>query len=161
MEKWIILNPPYDNYAISNYGNVKNVRTGHILKQFEKHNGYMGVSLWVNNKGKSFKIHRLVALYFIKQNNEKDIYVNHIDGNKKNNFYKNLEWVTPSKNCYEAVKLGLVNAVRVKITDLTTGESLCFYSLTQCANHFGLDKRALGRALKRQGHYKNYFIKRI
>ena len=161
MEKWIIINKPYDNYAISNYGNVKNIKTNKIIKQFEDQDGYMKVSLWNNGKGKTFKIHRLVALYFIENENEEYIYVNHKDGNNKNNIITNLEWVMPSQNNYEAVKLNLVNNINVKITDNITNKSYIFDSITQCADFFNLDKRCLSRALRRNGNYKEFHIEKI
>jgi hypothetical protein len=53
--------------------------------------GYEKVSLWVNKKVKTMKIHRLVAKYFIPNpHNYKE--VNHKDENKTNNNVSNLEW---------------------------------------------------------------------
>ena len=44
-------------------------------------------------------IHRLVALHFVKNEDEdKYIEVNHIDNNRLNNKFDNLEWVTPKQN---------------------------------------------------------------
>lgn len=65
-----------------------------------KNNGYLFVQLYKNNEGKNFYIHRLVALYFIDIKSKLE--VNHIDGNKENNYYKNLEFVTHSKNLKHA-----------------------------------------------------------
>ena len=82
MEKWVILSEPYCGYAISDLGQVKNVRTGRILQQFLRPNdGYLQVSLWNNGKGKSFPVHRLVALNFLPVINDK-YYVNHKNGIK-------------------------------------------------------------------------------
>ena len=47
--------------------------------------------------GKSYLVHRLVAMAFIEKEEGK-IWVNHIDENKKNNKVWNLEWVTPKEN---------------------------------------------------------------
>lgn len=161
MEKWIILNKPYDNYAVSDYGNVKNIKNNQLIKQFERKDGYMQVSLWNCGKGHSFKVHRLIAEYFLSKNPEK-LYVNHIDGNKKNNNISNLEWCTPSENNYHAVKQELVNAIKVKVVDLSDDKEYFFDSLTQASIFLNEDKRALSRALKRKtGIYHNYQIIRI
>lgn len=65
-------------------------------------NGYKRVSIG----SKVFKIHRLVASHFIEKNDGKDC-VNHIDGNKLNNHYSNLEWCTPGENMHHAKINGL------------------------------------------------------
>lgn len=64
------------------------------------------VNLWRNNKGKYFTIHRLVAMHFIDNPNNKPI-VNHIDGNKLNNNVENLEWTTYGENNQHAYDTGL------------------------------------------------------
>ena len=162
MEKWIIMNEPYNNYAISSYGNVKNIKTEQYIKQFVRKDGYVQVSLWNNNKGHSFKVHRLVALYFIENSDETKTYVNHIDGNKANNYVTNLEWVTPSENNLHAVKNGLVNAIKIKVIDLNDGKEYVFDSITQASIFLNEDKRDISRALKRKnGIYHNYQFIRI
>ena len=93
-EKFIILDIN-KNYAISNFGNVMNVNTKKILTPQDK--GYLIVTLHNvsntrGNKGyrKGYRVHRLVARYFI-ENPENKPYVNHKDGNKHNNCVDNLE----------------------------------------------------------------------
>ena len=51
-------------------------------------------------------IHRLVALHYVDNPNNYE-YVNHIDGNKLNNHYTNLEWCTKSYNAIHAIRTGL------------------------------------------------------
>jgi hypothetical protein len=86
----------YPNYNISNYGNVKNIITNKPLRASEK-GGYKCISLKQNGNHKSFKIHRLVALAFI-DNPENKSDVNHKDKNKVNNMVFNLEWMTRKEN---------------------------------------------------------------
>ena len=60
----------------------------------------------MGNVSKTYDIHRLVALHFISNNHNKP-QVNHKDGNKLNNNYKNLEWCTSKENVNHAIKNGL------------------------------------------------------
>lgn len=87
------------NYEVSNYGNVRNSKTGYILKGRISKSGYFQVSIAEKESGhfKNQYIHRLVAIYFIN-NPEGKREVNHKDGNKLNNKVENLEWVTSSEN---------------------------------------------------------------
>lgn len=98
-------------YEISNYGNVKNIIKNKVLKPRKHTNGYLRICLCKNSISKDFYIHRLVALNFIDNDLHKNE-VNHIDGNKENNSYINLEWATRSENQKHAFAIGLN-----KITD--------------------------------------------
>ena len=62
-------------------------------------------------KEKTFFIHREVALAFVP-NSENKPHVNHIDGNLQNNYFTNLEWVTPQENNDHAVREGLAKRGR-------------------------------------------------
>jgi transposase len=92
-----------DIYEISENGDVKRIAqtnnqygVGHILKH-NIINGYAHVQLHKQGKVKSMRVHRLVAMSFLI-NDENKPHVNHIDGNKLNNHFSNLEWCTPSEN---------------------------------------------------------------
>lgn len=101
-------------YQISNFGNVKSLpkfrvkyHTGEIiLKQQNSANGYKQINLYKNNKHRTEKIHRLVAEAFIP-NPENKPEVNHIDGDKTNNYIGNLEWNTRKENGKHAWNIGL------------------------------------------------------
>lgn len=118
-EIWLPVQGYESFYHISNLGRVKalakTVSLG--LGRFQFHeeiimspgiasNGYRMVRLQVETKGKTFTVHRLVALHFVPNPDNYKI-VNHIDGNKLNCAAINLEWGTYSHNAKHAYKLGL------------------------------------------------------
>lgn len=95
-----------DYYAVSTKGRVKNVKTGRILKERISSRGYLFVALCLNGKYKQYLVHRLVALAFLP-NTEDKLTVNHLDGNKFNNSVTNLEWATHSEQQLHATQTGL------------------------------------------------------
>lgn len=100
------MNPNYDKYFISKYGVVVNTKTGRTLKQHDNGRGYKKVSLTIKGKPHQEYIHRLVAFLYIENPMKLD-QVNHRDGIKGNNNYKNLEWCTNSQNQIHAHRAGL------------------------------------------------------
>ena len=85
-------------YQITSWGRVYSVDKEKFLRQEETEKGYLRVDLFdESGKRKHHKVHRLVAVAFIP-NPENKPQVNHKDGNKKNNSITNLEWVTDEEN---------------------------------------------------------------
>lgn len=78
------------------------------LRYFSDSNGYVVVQLRNRGKQKLCKVHRLVAVLFIP-NPENKPQVNHKDGNKKNNRISNLEWATGAENMNHARDNKLLN----------------------------------------------------
>ena len=87
----------YDNYSVSSHGRVKNNRTGYILKPMLDRYGYYRVDLRKHNARKMYRVHRLVAIAFI-ENTENKACVDHIDNCKINNHIFNLRWCTAMEN---------------------------------------------------------------
>lgn len=81
----------YEQYQISNMGRVFSMKTNKLLTPQPDKKGYLRVKFWENNKGYTFKVHRLVAQAFIPNPNNLP-QVNHKDEDKKNNTVENLEW---------------------------------------------------------------------
>lgn len=79
---------------------------GKIRKLATSEDGYLEVDLNCNGVVKYVRVHRLVALTFIA-NPENKPEVNHKDGNKKNNNIHNLEWATTAENIRHAIHTGL------------------------------------------------------
>lgn len=71
-------------------------------------NGYVKNCLILKDGSqKSYFRHRLVMLCFDPIEDSEKYQVNHIDGNKENNSFENLEWCTNQENRIHAVKIGL------------------------------------------------------
>ena len=96
----------FPNYEVSTYGNVRNVKTGKILKQNKRPNGYLIVFLYNNGKRQLLSVHVLVAKAFLPDTGHNPDgtlmvghhEVNHKDQNKKNNNLLNLEWTDHKYN---------------------------------------------------------------
>lgn len=108
------LNPIYVNiigfeglYWINVSGEVKN-RDGKILKTHQDRNGYHRIHLCKNASYTYFLLHRLIALHFIP-NPENKPFINHKNGITFDNRIENLEWVTPIENVRHAFKTGLMS----------------------------------------------------
>ena len=109
MEKWIDIKGYDGDYQVSNLGRVKSFKNCcRIIGVNNKPNGagYKDIQLCKDGKVTHHRIHRLVAEHFCHKSNESYV-VNYIDGDKLNNHYTNLEWVSASQNQLHAVKTGL------------------------------------------------------
>lgn len=94
-----------DCYWINDEGKIYNKNTGNILKQKIETDGYVRVSLMKKSGGTTYvQLHRVLMMAFKPVEDMEKLQVNHIDGNKANNSFENLEWVTPSENIQHAIK---------------------------------------------------------
>jgi len=87
----------FDMYEVSNFGKVRNTVTNKFMVPTCAE--YNRLILWTRDKKyKIYSVHRLVAYFFIEKIYDPKFVVNHIDENKKNNYFKNLQWCTHSEN---------------------------------------------------------------
>ena len=108
-EVWRNIKGYEDLYQVSNLGRVKSlsrkifngknyyISKEKILKPAKDKDGYVQVLLYKNNRHKTYKVHRLVAMAFLPNPNNLP-QINHKDENKQNNYTSNLEWCTPKYN---------------------------------------------------------------
>ena len=149
--QWLPVKGYEELYEVSDTGEVRSVDRvlavtnqkerlfkGRVLLQtMNKQVQYKQVSLWKENKGTSYYVHRLVAEAFIPNPEDKPE-VNHIDGNRQNNHISNLEWVTSGENSLHASKTGL----RVYTNRLTKDEFLdCLYDVINGESYQSLSSR--------------------
>ena len=145
-------------YEVSNFGQVRNVKTKLILKPALSKKGYLQVHLCKNSKVKVFYIHRLVAQTFIfNQQNKKQ--VNHINGIKTDNRDKNLEWVTCSENIMHSYKKGLQpivwdNQLKIKIAKKhykkvkNIEQNIVYESITKASKECNINVSTLSNCLR-------------
>lgn len=153
MEVWVDTKT-HPNFEVSSLGNVRNKKTGRIMKQQNSTHGYK--QLMIDHKIE--RVHRLVADSFYDGEHE-GLDVNHKDGNKTNNFIGNLEWCTRKENIKHAYDHGLSkNNIPIRIIE--TGD--IYRSIKQCAEKIDGDRISIYRCLHNQQQtHKGYHFEYV
>jgi len=89
----------YDDGRIysKRYNRHNDTYTNEFLKFGINGEGYHNVKLYTDEGYSSLTVHRLVALHYVENPDNKEC-VDHIDGNKINNHYSNLRWASRMEN---------------------------------------------------------------
>lgn len=141
---YLIGNNP--NFYVSNLGRFKK-NNGHIPKIPNNDIEYVYISI---NKI-SYVIHRIILSTFSPHENSDNLYVNHKDGNKKNNKLENLEWSTNSENVQHAYDTGLnKNCKKIIQYDLNMKEIKRFNSINQAARELNIHNTTIIRCCLNQ-----------
>lgn len=152
MERWLPVSGHDDFYEVSSLGKVRSFSRitsnnkpipSTTLKPCLDKNGYERVVLCVDNIRAYGIVHRLVAVAFLEHDPVRS-FVNHKDGNPRNNCVDNLEWVTGSENVQHALnvlgrKFGKRGASLVAYND---DETISFETLSD-AKKAGFSKSAI------------------
>ena len=165
-EEWRDI-PGYEGfYQVSNLGRVKRIKAGHgtksgtVLKTVTDSNGYILVGLCKNAKQQLYLAHRLVAQAFIPNSKNKPE-IDHIDGNRQNNYVNNLRWVTHKENInnpYTIKKIGRAHIGKYGILHPKTKPIVCidtgrlFSGIYEATRELKINKSSISSALT--GRYK-------
>jgi hypothetical protein len=156
-ELWKPILPQYmdgcNDYLVSTHGRIKH-RLGYLVGGSTL-NGYKVFKIGK----KTYRFHRMTAFVFVENPDDKP-FVNHIDGNKLNNHYLNLEWVSNQENCQHAYDTGLTRRKRVVIQLDKKGQFIReFSSIKEAQNTLGIaniSNVCRGRKLHTKGYYFKY-----
>lgn len=174
MENWIDIKGYEGIYEVSDLGRIRTCKdkttftkrhgerkwTQKVLKYkgYTPKTGYR-ISLWKEGKSKDFLVSRLVAFNFFEENIEnKELTVNHIDGNRMNNNLYNLELISLADNIRHAFENGLVPTC--KSVELTKeNETKTFYSMSKASVFLGKNKGFISSLVKKgEYNYEGYNI---
>lgn len=105
-EEWKNIHIKGLDYSVSSHGRVKGLSQGRLLKIRLDVDGYPTVTVGGEHNGRtSITVHRLVAKLFV-DNPDSLPEVNHIDFDRTNNHFMNLEWMTHEDNIKHTVDNG-------------------------------------------------------
>ena len=163
-------------YQASNIGRIKSLKrekvvnqysSETVLKQRKGRDGYMIVNISVDNKSKTYKVHRLVAAAFL-ENPQNLPQVNHKDENKMNNVVSNLEWCSSKYNNNYGTRIKRIvetrdnseSRHRMVVEQYTLeGEFINrFTSMCEASAKTGVHQGSISSALKKKRKYAGGFI---
>lgn len=155
-EVWKPILPEYLNgckdYLVSTHGRIKH-RLGYLVVG----SILTGYKVFGINK-KTYRFHRMTAFMFIENPDNKP-FVNHIDGNRFNNHYTNLEWVTNQENCQHAHDTGLNRKKRAIIQTDKNGQFIKeFRSIKEAQETLGI-AHVSDVCRGKKSHTKGYYFK--
>jgi hypothetical protein len=154
----------FSRYKVSKNGDVYDFKLKREVPMNKTKDGYLSLTLRSDSgERKTFKVHRLVSIAFIPNNENKET-VNHIDGVKENNNVCNLEWATRSENTQHAWDNNLIKdldtrkrKIREKqgkpVICITTGEK--FNSIGKAAEIKKLKKSNISAVCLNKIGYKS------
>jgi HNH endonuclease/NUMOD4 motif len=165
-EKWKYIKDTNEMFMVSNTGKIKGCerytpfRTGSrfvaekIFKLSKNNSGYLTATLGLGNGvSRSILVHRVVAENFVS--NDKNYFeVNHIDGDKGNNNYDNLEWTSRSENQKHAFAMGLNVSKKTKVyAKDKEGNLFTYNSILDASNRLKVHRSNIHKCFK-HSHYR-------
>jgi len=142
----------FSKYEISRFGQIVTKKTGKLRKNCRTEKGYLVCQL-ISDSGKktTVKVHRMVAKTYLPNPEGKPI-VHHRDGDRENNSFWNLEWVTAQENTDEAVSAGKIKRIigkaqRERIVELR----MVGMTQQELASAFGVSRSTIQFHIRKEG----------
>ena len=133
-----------NNYLIYDDGRIFSSRRGIFLKPYlsgKKGLQYNTVDISVNKKRKTFQVHRLVALHYVP-NPENKPQVDHINRDRFDNRKENLRWYTNQENCINK-SLWKTNKTGFRHIHKTTHRGFPYWKIKIVRNYKPVFKKVL------------------
>lgn len=146
-------------YMISNFGHVKNSKTGKMIKGKITEAGYREYCLSVDRKKENFRAHKMVWETFV---GTKQIIINHINGNKLDNRLENLENISNQENTLKAIYE--TQTLRFKKTACYDKEGnlvRIFMNNADAARHMGVRPQSIQAAIAKGYCSCGYYWKNL
>lgn len=142
-----------DRTKLSSYGSRSNLKAKNIKPVLQKKTGYFMVTLRNGFLTEQKLLHRVVAVNFI-ENKENKPCVNHINGNKKDNRVSNLEWCTYKENNHHAIRTGLTQKSFTPFmgTNIKNGSKVYFDNIQEASDFVNGSRGSIHKCLKNKNN---------
>ena len=147
-EIWKDIKDYEGRYQVSNFGNIKSLKTNKLLKPYKITNGYLQIVLCKKGKEEKRLIHILVAEAFIGKR-KRGMQINHKDENKTNNNVNNLEWCNAKYNSNYGTRNKRIST-RVLCVELNK----IYDSIREASKELKIYETSISHCCSNSEHYK-------
>tara|TARA_R110000796_G_scaffold101403_2_gene210086 strand:+ start:404 stop:874 length:471 start_codon:yes stop_codon:yes gene_type:complete len=128
----------YENYLIYEDGRVWSKKRKIFMSPSKNYKGYLRIGLCKNSKSKRFYIHRLIALHYIPNPNNKSE-VDHINNIRNDNRVENLQWLTSQENLDKIFRISNTGEKYISYDKIQNRyyieKKKCFRTTLSCKNY--------------------------
>ena len=140
--------PIYDRYEANRNGIVRHVENKNDIGRLS--NGdYLRITVRDQGIRKNYLKHRFIFECFHGKINDVKLVVDHINNIKTDNRLENLQLITQSQNQKKEHRKGKkLPPIRVRATNINSGESFDYDSISKCGKRLDIHDASIRRVLK-------------